>query len=998
MFHFPREFARTSPHHRINPLTYLVALCAFSSLLGAAQLTAQTVATYSFEDGTADGWTSFFGASTPVATNAAAYAGSYSLLTTTSSTGTGGPSIALNSVLLAGATYTITGWVQLTPGESAANANFSVKRSDPSCSGGTCYDTIGSYEVPVTDSGWVQIGGSYTVSTTETGLLLYSQLVGATGAVSFYLDDVIITETAPPPVGTPVASYTFADGSLDGWTPFGSPTLTNAAPPILDPSGDARSLLTTNRTAGYMGPSLNLLIVPNVVAGATYQVSAYVLLTAPDATNPTATISTKTADCATAGAYNNVATSGPLSSTAWTKVTGTFTFSNLPGPPTSLVLYFQSSSATDSFYISDVVIGELAPPPLSPGQQDNTGITSTFEDGGLDGWSSRTGSSTVTNSTATAHSGTHSLLTTGRVANYDGPQINVSNKMYTGSEYNISVWVQLLPTDGSNHVINMSLQTTLSGNTSYPSITAYPGVTVPADGAWHQISVTGYTMANAYDPGTAYLYLQTVPSSGTDLVSFYIDDFQLTYVAPPTPQTDIPSIYKTYSEFFPIGAAVDMTDISGPHAQLLTMHFDSMTPGNDLKWSSVEPSFGSYNYANGDALVGEAVCNSMKVRGQNLVWATGEQTPAYATGDGTNSPANQATVTANIQEHIQNEVQRYGTQVYAWDVVNEPLDPTQPDCLVHGPFYQVLGPSYIDVAFKAAKQYAPAGTKLFINEYSTTDPARLACLVKVVRELRDRGVPINAIGHEMHNQINYPTPESMAMAVDTIHDNFPDLDQQVTELDMSVYNAGDDTSNYGNNIPPSVLAEQGWLYKQYFDVFRRLRGKITALTFWGMADDDTWLDSFPVTRTDYPLPFDMQLQAKPAYWGVVDETHLPGYGLKFSSTVTHLDHDQIDLILTATNGDVGPAYTTQIKGLTVEQTDGRHRCTPSISAPGAFPIALGDIAVSGAASATFTISFTGCDDDARFRIKAPWSSAVYETGTYEREIRDWRDHDGWHSR
>ena len=41
--------------------------------------------------------------------------------------------------------------------------------------------------------------------------------------------------------------------------------------------------------------------------------------------------------------------------TAWTKVQGTFSFSNLPGPPTSLMLYFQSSSATDSFYISDVI-------------------------------------------------------------------------------------------------------------------------------------------------------------------------------------------------------------------------------------------------------------------------------------------------------------------------------------------------------------------------------------------------------------------------------------------------------------------------------------------------------------------------------------------------------------------------------------------------------------------------------------------------------------------
>ena len=54
----------------------------------------------------------------------------------------------------------------------------------------------------------------------------------------------------------------------------------------MDPNGDTHSLLVTNRTAGYMGPSLNLLSVPNVVAGATYQVTAYVLLAAPDSSNP----------------------------------------------------------------------------------------------------------------------------------------------------------------------------------------------------------------------------------------------------------------------------------------------------------------------------------------------------------------------------------------------------------------------------------------------------------------------------------------------------------------------------------------------------------------------------------------------------------------------------------------------------------------------------------------------------------------------------------------
>lgn len=966
-----------------NVYVNVLVLLAFAFI--TSQLRAQTVATYDFEDGTADGWTSFFNASTPVATTAAAYTGSNSLLTSTSASGTGGPSISLSSVLLPGAQYTITGWVRLTSGETASSANFTVRRTDPSCSGGTCYDTVGSYTVAVNDSGWAQIGGSYTPTTTETGILLYAQLVGATTAQSFYLDDVVITETAPPPGGTPVATYTFSDGGLDGWIPFGSPTLTNAVSPIADPSGNANSLLTTNRTATYMGPSLNVLGITNILAGATYQVSAYILLAAPDSSNPTATVSMKREDCATTGAYSNIATSGALSSTAWTKVQGTFSFTNQPGPPSTLILYIQSSSATDSFYVSNVVISELAPPPPDPSQQDNTGISTNFEDGGTDGWSSRSGSSTVANSNAAAHSGSDSLLTTGRIANWDGPSINVSNKMYNGSKYNISAWVMLTPADGSSHVINMSLQTTLSGNTSFPSVTSYPGITVAADGQWHQISVSGYNMSNAYDQGAATLYFQTVPGSGNDLVSFYIDDFQLTYVPPPVIQTNIPSIFQTLSGFFPIGAAVDPTDLSGPHEQLLTMHFDSITPGNEMKWSSIENTKGSFNFGPADAEVGVAVCHNMHIRGHNLVWATGAQTPSYAAGDGTNSPANQATVIANIQEHIQNEVQHFGSKVYAWDVVNEPLDPNQPDCLVHGPFYNVLGKSYLDVALQAARQYAPAGTKLFINDYSTADPNRLACLVQVVGDLRSRGIPLDGVGHEMHNAINYPSVNAMETAVNTVHRDFPDIDQQITELDMSVYNAGDITSNYGSNIPPSVLAEQGWLYEKYFDLFRRLSGKISAVTIWGMADDDTWLDSFPVSRTNYPLPFDMTLQAKPAYWGIVDQTQLPGYGLKFSAVVTTGQQNTRVITLTATNGGAGPAYATQISGFTMSPDSGPS-CTPVVTPPSNLPISLGDIPANGTASVSFTVSLQGCNPHSEWEVRVPWNASVYETGTFHFEV------------
>jgi endo-1,4-beta-xylanase len=136
--------------------------------------------------------------------------------------------------------------------------------------------------------------------------------------------------------------------------------------------------------------------------------------------------------------------------------------------------------------------------------------------------------------------------------------------------------------------------------------------------------------------------------------------------------------------------------------------------------------------------------------------------------------------------------------------------------------------------------------------------------VWVVQDLQSRGIPIDAVGHEMHININYPTPDSFEDAVRTVAKL--GVDQQVTEFDMSVYNAGDNTSNYGANggtVLLSIIAQQGYFYEQDFHVFRRLRHYLSGVTIWGMADDDTWLDSFPINRLNLPVPFDRSCKPSP---------------------------------------------------------------------------------------------------------------------------------------
>jgi len=795
----------------LGTVLFLIALSALSAMRPAE---AQVVAQYTWEDGGTDGWTAFNSPTAPVNTTAAAHGGTHSLLVTTNSSGQGGAGIQLMG-LQPGATYTITGFVMLTSGEAQTAANFTVKRSDPGCSGGTCYDTVGSYQVPVTGAGWAQIGGTYTVSTTSTSLTLYAQLVGPTSTEMFYLDDVTITE--------------------------------------------------------------------------------------------------------------------------------------IQGPP--------------------------------GGPQDNSGISTNFEDGGLDGWSPRI-SCTLTNTTAEAHSGAHSLLVTNRSAAYDGPQINVSGKMYNGSQYAVSVWVRLGPNATQADTLRVSLQITLQGTTTYHTVVNNTPVPL---GQWVELSIPTYSMAFAYDPGQAYLYVES--ASGTQ--DFYIDDFNLTYLPPIQIQQNIPSIYQTLAQYFPVGAEIDQTDLSGPHAELLTKHFDGIVSGNDMKWEQTEPTEGHFTYTVADQEVQFAEAHGMKIRGHNLVWSTGAEVPAWVfleedgkTPLSASNPADVALLTSRVQNHIMNLVEHFGTAVYVWDVVNEPLDPGQPDCLQHGPFYQVLGASYIEIALRAARQYAPPGTQLFINDYSTTDRNRLECLVKLIHRLRAHDVPLDGVGHEMHNHIDYPSPFATYAAIETLHWRFPHLHQQVTELDVSVYKAGDNTSNYGANggtVPQSILAEQGWLYEKTFEVFRKLKGKLDAVTFWGMADDDTWLDSFPINRLDMPLPFDTRLQAKPAYWGIVDPTQLPGYGLSLAVT-SHTGAPQSQAwTITATNPSGATAYSTQINGLYLIQVAGRP-CRAMVVPPSKYPVVLGDIPSGGTATASFNVSFEHCTDDARFDVFAPWSSAVYETG------------------
>ena len=61
---------------------------------------------------------------------------------------------------------------------------------------------------------------------------------------------------------------------------------------------------------------------------------------------------------------------------------------------------------------------------------------------------------------------------------------------------------------------------------------------------------------------------------------------------------------------------------------------------------------------------------------------------------------------------------------------------------------------------------------------------------------------------------------------------------------------------------PSAPRMQSHLH--LFRLFRRHSHQLSRVTLWGLTDGQSWLNGFPVRgRTDYPLLWDRDYQAKP---------------------------------------------------------------------------------------------------------------------------------------
>jgi endo-1,4-beta-xylanase len=268
------------------------------------------------------------------------------------------------------------------------------------------------------------------------------------------------------------------------------------------------------------------------------------------------------------------------------------------------------------------------------------------------------------------------------------------------------------------------------------------------------------------------------------------------------------------------------------YASILDREFNMITPENEMKWDTTEPSRGSFNFGPADQIVSHAQAHGQRMRGHTLVWHS--QLPGWVS-----SITDPTTLRSVMDNHVTQEMTHYKGKIYAWDVVNEAFadGSTQHRSSV---FQNVLGNGFIEEAFRTARGVDPAA-KLCYNDYNIEDwnAAKTQGVYSMVRDFRSRGVPIDCVGFQSHFGSGGPPANFQ-----TTLSNFAALgvDVQLTELDIAQAPA----TAYSNTVKACMNVP-----------------RCAGITVWGIRDSDSWRSG------ENPLLFDSGGNKKPAYDAVL---------------------------------------------------------------------------------------------------------------------------------
>jgi endo-1,4-beta-xylanase len=259
-----------------------------------------------------------------------------------------------------------------------------------------------------------------------------------------------------------------------------------------------------------------------------------------------------------------------------------------------------------------------------------------------------------------------------------------------------------------------------------------------------------------------------------------------------------------------------------------------------------------------------------KVRGHVLVWH-------YSMPGWFGKVANKQNARELLVNHIHTVVGHLKGRIDTWDVVNEAIEPMdgRADGLRKSPWLELIGPEYIEIAFRAAAEADPEA-KLAYNDYGIeTDLPRDArkrdLVLALLERLKASETPIHAVGVQSHLFAAMGQPGAGLQSFIREAAKLG-LEAHISELDVSFMRMKGGAADRDATVAR--------VYKDYLNLVLA-EPNVPLVITWGITDAHTWLKystlfmPFSTRRLwariivglrERPLPFDDEFAAKPAFW------------------------------------------------------------------------------------------------------------------------------------
>ena len=359
------------------------------------------------------------------------------------------------------------------------------------------------------------------------------------------------------------------------------------------------------------------------------------------------------------------------------------------------------------------------------------------------------------------------------------------------------------------------------------------------------------------------------------------------------------ALYEAASRHgFKIGAVISYQNaLRTSYTDMIKADFNSITASNEFKAYSLlnqgasmrsESGMPVMNYNQADTIAKFAQENGIGIRGHVLVWDAYMPVWFFKEGYKNDGPfVDSDTMKKRLEYYIDEVVSHFETKfpglVYCWDVVNEAVADGTNECKADDErrvrtsrggtpnyFYDVIGPDYVELAFKYARKAANKvnpDIKLFYNDYNTFYSPKREAIGKLLASINKNEKLCDGLGMQGYvggygQQAGCMNSNDINLFKNAI--NFyghMGFEVHVTELAL-------------RNYEKEQAARHETFYENFFKMLASVNSTnhyLTSVSIWGLADNP----ALPKSDYNYMMNgpycgiYHYDLKKKPEFYKII---------------------------------------------------------------------------------------------------------------------------------